>query len=155
MPAATSSARARAKAALFKALAADVRLRPSGTVSIVVAYDQPSDLADQYVWVGLVVRTVSKHQMIGSGLTGSMLEHFSIEVTIEVYVGGAGESAQTAYERAVALCDIAEDVVRQDPSLAGTVLSAFPVDSDDVPGFAADKGRATTISMQVACTAQI
>ncbi|MGA5819729.1 hypothetical protein ACPC54_17950 [Kitasatospora sp. NPDC094028] len=124
---------------LFKALVAS--LTPdSGAVSgqgsygdanasLLVCLDAPGTYQpEDIVVVGKVDRRIDVSSMVGSGGAGWLIEHYTIEITIEC--ARATDDSQSAFERTAALIDQVVAVVRTDPTLGGNALWTKPTRSD-------------------------
>lgn len=122
-----------------------------GTQNIVVCLDGPEvNLPDDIVSVGAVHRqAVPGVQLVGGGGAGWVDEHFSIEVTIEVFRGG--DQAQVCFERAEDLIYQVESAVRTDPQMGGLVIQANPHESTSTGALATEdhKGRLCTAVVHV------
>lgn len=123
--------------------------------TVLVSYDAPGpDQPDDLVVVGDVRRHVDIAAMIGSGQAGWLDETYDVEVSISVFRGS--DLAQTVFERACALCDAVEAVVRNDPSLGSKVLVAhgaeaeYRCDWDDQ-----HRGRLCEITLAVHCSTRL
>lgn len=80
-------------------------------------------------------RTVESMALVGSGAQFWRQEHYSIEVMIDCFQGGANGAMEAVNQRAYALLALVETAVRQDPSLGGIAIQAAPASSDSVPSW--------------------
>ena len=96
-----------------------------GDPAVRVSYGPPPPGAtgDMIVIEG-VTREPVVARMRGSGGAGWIDEIYTIELNCWVFRGG--DNGQPVYERAAALADVVESVVRTDPSLGGAVVVAAP-----------------------------
>jgi hypothetical protein len=139
-----------ARAALYAAIAAQV------DSAVHVMYDEPNAgdvMVDDIISVGDVTQLETPYAMIGSGAAGWTVETISLEITVSVFRGG--DQAQVVFERAVALVDAVRRAVRADPTLAGTVVTAYPAGFDfrsswDEKGI----GRFTVAAGRISATCQ-
>ncbi|MFB7907646.1 hypothetical protein ACFC1T_14535 [Kitasatospora sp. NPDC056076] len=124
---------------LFNALKAALTADP-GTVSgqgsygdanasLLVCLDAPGTYQpEDIVAVGKVDRRIDVSSMVGSGGAGWLIEHYTIEITVECARGT--DDSQSAFERTCSLIDQITAVVRTDPTLGGNVLWSQPTRSE-------------------------
>lgn len=148
----------RAKAALLAALQASPALQtPSGGLPPpLVCRDGPgTNVPPDVVSVGVMTnRATSKAAMVGSGGAGWLDETYELQVIVSVFRGG--DAAEMVDLRVAELEAAVEATVRADPSLAGTVLTAYPATSRVESSWDPDhKGRVADLFLEVSCQAQI
>lgn len=103
---------------------------PAGTEVFDAENTQPD--REDWVLVGGARRTVGALAMVGNGGQFWRDERYQVDVTIETFTAGRN-GFEDSYNRAYALLETLESVVRQDPSLGGLVLQANPKSSSDTP----------------------
>lgn len=139
-----------ARAALYAAIAA------AADTSVHVIYDEPNPgdvMVDDVISIGDVAQIESPYAMVGSGGAGWTTENLTLEVLVQSF--RAGDQAQVVFTRAVALVDLVRRAVRADPTLAGTVVTAYPAGFDfrsswDEKGI----GRFTVAAGRISATCQ-
>jgi hypothetical protein len=124
--------------------------------AVLVSYGPPTpNHPNDMIVIEGVSREAVPFQMVGSGGAGWIDETYTIEVNCWVYRGG-GPSGQVPFERASALADIVDSVVRSDPSLGGAVVVASPERRDYTQSWDDDHaGRLVEALVGVRCRARI
>lgn len=82
---------------------------------------QPDDLI---VVAEEIQQSYREHNLVGTGGSGWLLEEFNISVVVDVYRGS--DNYRTTRQRCETLVNAVDDAVRNDPSLAGAVITAWP-----------------------------
>ncbi|MFH8380639.1 hypothetical protein ACH4E7_06815 [Kitasatospora sp. NPDC018058] len=123
--------------------------------SLLVCLDAPGTYQpEDIVAVGKIDRRINVSSMVGSGGAGWLIEHFSIEITIEC--ARATDDSQSAFERTCTLIDAITAVVRTDPTLGGNVLWSQPARSDLETVWADDHSHwVATGTLTVECNQRI
>ena len=129
-------------------------IAPINGISILVCEGPPGTYEpdDMVVIAEHIAHTAQPHQIIGTGSFGWLLEEFRVSVTVDVYRGG--DDAATVRSRCLTLANAVDTAIRVDPSLAGSVFVAWPVEHRYESSFDPDnKGRRMTCEIAILCRA--
>lgn len=131
----------------FTTAAATIPPPAADETALMVQYGTPGRyMADEYVLVGDVKRTVEQYAMVGSGGQWALQERYQVEWWVDVWRGG--DKAQYVEERAWTIAASMEQAIRNDPTLGGNVLSAWPLVYDSVSDWDEQGARRNT---QIRC----
>lgn len=112
--------------------------------------NQPDDI----IVIGDVDNNIEIAAVVGDGGQGWLVERYDLIITVSCYRGG--DDNNEVFARAAELAGLVVEVVRQDPSLAATVLLAVPERwTSDSSWEASYKGRLVDIDVTIKVTAHI
>ena len=122
--------------------------------SVLVCFDQPgTNQPEDVISVGDIILDATLHAFVGNLANHSMMENYTVEVTIRVV--RANDDPQTVWKRAKALSDAVDTVVRTDPSLGSTVIVAYPSRAVFAAAVIADHtGRMVTVTKTITVEAE-
>lgn len=150
-----------AQSAILTALQAVLATNNETAVQVTIG-TAAANLADTWIEiVSEVRRTVDPHAFVGSGGAAFLEEIYDIDVIVSVARQTTNTTAQAlaVSQRAWQLVAYLETAVRNDPSLGGAVVEAYPASAiGGKPAWATEgttPGRLCTITVAVHCTAVI
>jgi hypothetical protein len=143
-------------AAAISAVLAAINTQPAvGTFPTLVKKGAPGpNVPDDLVIVGERVRQeYTPHHMRGDGGSGFLQERYRISVVVDCYRGG--DDPDQALTRCETLVNAVDDSVRDDPSLGGVVILAYPAQHSYTLDWEPDhKGWIARCEIEVECLAE-
>lgn len=101
-----------------------------------------------------IIGTNRMEQLVGSGGAGWLYENYQLEVMTEAFLGG--DDPQSVEQAAFSLWQLVSDVVRDDPSLGGLVVVAYPARWESQSSWDPNhKGRVCQITAEIDVEAQL